>query len=157
MSVSDNMDFLQSAYRTCFVIAAAALILAAALFFLLDIREIFMIETGRARRKSIQEMENRNLRGGSLRRDRYSGGKSRNGESDGIFCPGQSVKGTEQETDLERMDFNSVRTGDTEELPPERTGGCGAAVCAGSGTRKISGFRIVQKTIIVHTDETIPV
>ena len=72
MSAFDDIVFLQSASRICFVIAIAAAVLAVALFFLLDIKDIFLIETGRAQRKTIEEMNARNLRTGKLRDDTES-------------------------------------------------------------------------------------
>ena len=64
-----TIEFLQSASKICFGIAIASAILAAALFFLLDIWENFLIETDRAQRKTIDEMHERNRATGKLRAD----------------------------------------------------------------------------------------
>lgn len=59
---TENMEFLKSASRICFVIAAAALLLSITLFFLLDIRNVLLIETGCARSKAVREMNEKNRR-----------------------------------------------------------------------------------------------
>ncbi|MDO5476287.1 MAG: hypothetical protein Q4F43_04135 [Eubacteriales bacterium] len=64
-----DIEFLQTAYRTCFGIAIAALVLAVALFFLLDIKEIILIETGHAQRRTVERMHAKNQRTGKLRDD----------------------------------------------------------------------------------------
>ena len=64
-----TIKFLQTASEICFGTAIAFAILAAALFFLLDIRENFLIETDCARRKTIDEMHERNRRTGKLREE----------------------------------------------------------------------------------------
>lgn len=61
------MEFLQSASEICFVIAAAALVLALGLFFFFDIRNVFLIEIGRAKSRAVQEMETRNQGAEKLR------------------------------------------------------------------------------------------
>ena len=62
-----HMEFLQSASEICFVIAAAALVLALGLFFFFDIRNVFLIEIGRAKSRAVQEMETRNQSAEKLR------------------------------------------------------------------------------------------
>ena len=62
-----HMEFLQSASEICFVIAAAALVLALGLFFFFDIRNVFLIEIGRAKSRAVQEMETRNQGAEKLR------------------------------------------------------------------------------------------
>ncbi len=62
-----HMEFLQSASDICFVIAAAALVLALGLFFFFDIRNVFLIEIGRAKSRAVQEMETRNQSAEKLR------------------------------------------------------------------------------------------
>ena len=62
-----HMELLQAASEICFVIAAAALVLALGLFLFFDIRNVFLIEIGRAKSRAVQEMETRNQSAEKLR------------------------------------------------------------------------------------------
>jgi len=169
MSAFDDIVFLQSASRICFVIAIAAAVLAVALFFLLDIKDIFLIETGRAQRKTIEEMNARNLRTGKLRDDtesdlRNSGGitvkstvagktqspqevsahaganTAPSGHSGYAKPSGNTMKFSDQQPDI-------FSAGQEEAV-------LGAQNCVSAPN---SSFRITQKAIITHTEERIPV
>ena len=168
-----NIEFLQSAYTVCFGIAAAALILAVALFFLLDIREIFLIESGRARRKTVLEMNEKNQRTGKLREDTGS---------DNAKTGGRTVKSTQSMTTLEAdqnarngpgtvedlrqfsgKDGGKGLKGATERVSEGKASvykekpGANTVLLSGQTSLAASGrFSIVRKIIITHTDEDIP-
>lgn len=65
----DN-ERLISIYHTGFIVCAVLLIVGIALavlfFFMFDIRNVYMIRTGRAKQKTIEEMQARNLKTGKL-------------------------------------------------------------------------------------------
>ena len=72
----DNTEQLIAIYHTAFIVSALVmcigLILAVAFFFLFDIKNIFMIRTGKAKQKSISEMQERNLQTGKLSSSPYT-------------------------------------------------------------------------------------
>lgn len=111
-----TIKFLQTASEICFGTAIAFAILAAALFFLLDIRENFLIETDCARRKTIDEMHERNRRTGKLREE------------------------------------DEEREGSSDSNKPARFGGQETIPLAECRPR----FRVIQRTIITHAKESIP-
>ena len=66
----DNTERLISIYHTGFIVCAILLVVGIALavlfFFMFDIRNVYMIRTGRAKQKTIEEMQARNLKTGKL-------------------------------------------------------------------------------------------
>lgn len=168
MSAFDDIVFLQSASRICFGIAIAAAVLAVALFFLLDIKDIFLIETGRAQRKTIEEMNARNLRTGKLRDDtesdlRKSGGvtvkstvagKTQSPQEAPAYAGANAAPPRHSEyakPSGSTMKFSSQQPDNIS--PGEETAVLGAQNNAPAAN---SSFRVTQKTIITHTDEIIP-
>ncbi len=165
MAGTENMEFLQSASMICFIVAAMALVLAVAMFFLFDIRNVFLIETGRAKSKAIQEMNERNQRTGKLRDDT---GEMTSGEDAGGIPPdpGSVASGK----NLSNRDGRLKRNGREVLASPEKSSGSHRKVVHRSGTTvemvdtsvlgesqntTAKGFKIVQKTIVIHTDEII--
>ena len=181
MDSLNQIGFYQSASTICFGIAIAAAILAVVLFFLLDIREIFMIETGRAQRKTVEEMHARNQRTGKLRDDT---------EADLSNTGGTTVKSTygmktEKDTGKQNTrdsltvsmkDDTSENRSESSGYGPDPGGGSDGlararndSVSNGSGEATEilynqpdlnlaeQSFRVTQKTIITHTSEVIPV
>lgn len=166
MAGTENIEFLQSASRICFIAAALALVLAVVLFFLFDIRNIFLIETGRAKSKAIQEMNERNQRTGKLRDDSgemtdYGGselippdsksaasGKTPSNRGEIFRKKGRDVLASSEKTGGNRMEA-AHRSGTTVEMS-------GASVMGRVRNKNAKGFKIVQKTIVIHTDENIP-
>lgn len=66
----DNTERLINIYHTGFIVCAILLLVGIALavlfFFMFDIRNVYMIRTGRAKQKTIEEMQARNLKTGKL-------------------------------------------------------------------------------------------
>lgn len=167
MNSFEDILFLQSASRVCFGIAIAAAILAIVLFFLLDIREVFLIETGRAQRKTVAEMNEKNLRTGKLRDDT---------ESDLDKSGGMTVKSTvagktlSSQNQPQNPDWSGAAAGHQQYAKPSGSTmefssqgadghyyGRETAVLGEQGKAPASNpsFRVTQKTIITHTDEMI--
>lgn len=166
MAGAENKEFLQSASRICFIAAALALVLAVVMFFLFDIRNIFLIETGRAKSKAIQEMNERNQRTGKLRDD--SGDMIDYGGAEGIPLDSRSAASGKNPSN---KDEKNKKRGREVLAAPGKNGGTRVDVVHRSGTtvemastsvlgqarkRNAKGFKIVQKTIVIHTDENIP-
>ena len=127
-----HMEFLQSASEICFVIAAAALVLALGLFFFFDIRNVFLIEIGRAKSRAVQEMETRNQSAEKLRdragerrdnshRHRVVSGKTRDdsGEHRDVFGKTRNDSG-EHGGDSVRSCRNTVRLDSTPQVCAEK-------------------------------------
>ena len=187
----ENIDFLRSASTACFGVAIAAAVIAVTLFFLLDIREVFLIETGRARRKTVERMHSKNQKTGRLRDDTVVD-LNEVGESalKSVTCaqpasdgePGNRGGNTVQMPDAEYSPAAGVDTEKYGSASLQQTGNrastvgtqshdTGFAVSAATpflreqGSRDVSTvgtapgvpFRVKQKTLILHTDERIPV
>lgn len=101
-----HMELLQSASEICFVIAAAALVLALGLFFFFDIRNVFLIEIGRAKSRAVQEMETRNQSAEKLgdRAGKYRDNSGRRGD----------VSGKARDDSGERRDVSGKTRNDSE-------------------------------------------
>lgn len=61
------IDLFGTCQKICIAFAVLFLIISVVLFFLFDIKTIFNIRTGRAKKKTIKEMENANNNTGRLR------------------------------------------------------------------------------------------
>lgn len=166
-----TIEFLQSASKICFGIAIASAILAAALFFLLDIWENFLIETDRAQRKTIDEMHERNRATGKLRADdakKVNTGevntnpvtgagktlKSADSPKKDRIPPLGADKGPQRDDVLLQSSIPSSRF--PEGSRSSKSGSQETRALADVINKPVSGFRIVQKTIITHTQESIP-
>lgn len=101
-----HMELLQSASEICFVIAAAALVLALGLFFFFDIRNVFLIEIGRAKSRAVQEMQTRNQSAEKLgdRAGKYRDNSGRRGD----------VSGKARDDSGERRDVSGKTRNDSE-------------------------------------------
>lgn len=73
----DSISVLNTAYIICLAMAILFFVISVALFFLFDIRTIFMIRSGRAQAKTVKEMQEINASTGRLR----VGGKTQTGSS----------------------------------------------------------------------------
>lgn len=72
----ENTEQLIAIYHTGFIVSIIVMFIGLALavlfFFLFDIKNIFMIRTGRAKQKSIADMQQRNLQTGKLSSSPYT-------------------------------------------------------------------------------------
>ena len=166
-----TIEFLQSASSICFAIAIGFAILAAALFFLLDIWENFLIETDRAQRKTIDEMHERNRATGKLRADDEKRGNTEKASTNPITGAGKTLKSKKQEGSAGGPSLAGGSNAKNEpalsqkSIPEERhaeksvspADGFSETTSLADAVRKPgSGFRITQRTIITHTQESIP-
>ncbi len=155
---TENMEFLQSASRICFVVAIAALVLAIALFFLLDIRNVFLIETGRAKVKAIQEMNERNAATGKLREDQIKHKESDKGNTR-RHSTAESGADSGIGSAYERGDrISAARSGAAGNRSPHNTVEVDSTVILDSSpVKNRPGFTVTKRTIVIHTDERISV
>lgn len=108
-----HMELLQSVSEICFVIAAAALVLALVLFFFFDIRNVFLIEIGRAKSRAVQEMETRNQSAEKLgdRAGKYRDNSGRRGDVSG---KARDDSGERRDVSGETRDDSGEYRGDSE-------------------------------------------
>ena len=66
--IQQQIDTFHTLFYVCLGLCIAFLILSVIFFFKFDIRNIFNTKTGRSVRKTVQSMEEKNARTGSLRR-----------------------------------------------------------------------------------------
>ena len=80
--IQQQIDTFHTLFYVCLGLCIAFLILSVIFFFKFDIRNIFNTKTGRSVRKTVQSMEEKNARTGSLRRPAgrgYTGTLARSG------------------------------------------------------------------------------
>ena len=166
-----TIEFLQSASKVCFGIAIASAVFAAALFFLLDIWENFLIETDRAQRKTIDEMHERNRATGKLRADDAKKGNTGKVSTKSVTGNGKTLKSADRGKQLsdEVLLIDERQNGQIEksglELKANTAAGRGETISLANQNLSQGGyqnggnvtFKIVQRTIVTHTDEMIPI
>ena len=167
----EDIAFLLKASKFCFGTAVFFLLLAVLLFFLFDIRSILMIETGSGRRKTVQEMHERNQRTGKLRTesDLSSGGTTK--ENTGkVKTSGRDSKETTRKQNTDSKG-STQSTGSGTKKDGTQKFDTGRAYSPGEPGNQKSletvyleeaspgkgyNFKVTQKLIVIHTDENIP-
>ena len=156
----EDINFLLNASKTCLGIAAVFFVSAVAIFFLFGIRDVLLIETGRAKQKTVQEMNERNLRTGKLRSEEaaFTGetDKGKNGRAKPFGKPSRS-SGSETAafggrtfgSGGDEADSAGLRGGHTVRASQE-------TMPLASGPPGGFQFTVTQRTIVIHTDEHIP-
>ena len=69
MGSSSLINIFDTCFKVCFAFTVLFLIISVILFFLFDIKAIFSIRTGRAKKKTVKEMQVANSKTGRLRVD----------------------------------------------------------------------------------------
>lgn len=182
----DNTEQLINIYHTgfivCVVLFVIGVLLAVACFFLFDIRNIFMLRTGRAKQRTIEEMQARNQKTGKLSSDvPYTDSGSLKGPSTGkrgkksgalkvepkrpvsIEPPQAAPKkqlGTELTANADKtlMQGGEVKQmADQIHLDPLETEVLTSAQKSAAPVNASPGFRftITERTIVTHTTESI--
>lgn len=148
-NLMDTMQLCRTAGWICFGVAAAALAAAVILFFLLDIRTIILIRTGRAKRRAVREIQDRKQWRGDLRADPDPIKTLPLPERPGTGLAWQSGAETGKDTAPAFMqESTSTGGGMTEELWPGLEGEKGRPDPGPS-------FRVVRKMLVTHTEERI--
>lgn len=168
----EDITFLLKASKFCFGAAVFFFVLAVLLFFLFDIKNVLVIETGSGRRKTVQEMHERNQRTGKLRKESEPSSGDVTKENTGkLKTSGRDSKetGRKRNTASKRVTQSTdqgKQKGGTQKYDYSQASGP-----AGAGNKKpletayIEGgkrgkgfkFTITQKLIVIHTDENVPV
>lgn len=148
------VEILNTGYIVCLVLTIIFFLLTILLFFVFDIRKIYMIRSGKAAKRDIKKLEEKNFKTGSLAKNNLQ--NSMYGES-GEFEESEDLGKTE------KIDRNTDRNTDnaTTVLVQEET----TVLAMGETTvlsSKISDnvsrnwkFNIIVREILIHTEETI--
>jgi len=89
--MNNTIELLNTLFLVCAILAGVFLILSVILFFIFDIRSIFNIRTGRAKKKTVQEMQDANSRTDVLKISK-TGQRTRRGSLTGPLGTGPTSK-----------------------------------------------------------------
>lgn len=169
--IQQQIDTFHTLFYVCLGLCIVFLILSAIFFFKFDIRNIFNAKTGRSVRKTVQSMEEKNARTGSLRRPAgrgYTGtlarsggigrtgglspskrlGKVRNVDMNDLIQPPSrptEALGTEQQ---------SASSMETQVLSPEDLASTLEQIQK-EADQSHGMFRIEKYIMLIHTDEVV--
>lgn len=169
--IAGRIELYHSLFIGCLVLSLICLVLAAVLFFFLDIRNVLGYLTGRQRRKKVREMEAANAVSGRLMRERSSMAhvspemKTEMGVRQ-VQTPGARKAGRIVEGPVPVQDENAFRK--EPEPPPEQEtsllaenaetdpdGDGSTAVLEGENQEIKGQFLIEREIILIHTQEVI--
>lgn len=177
-NTEEFFSLLSTCFYICIVLSVLFFIVAIVLFFLFDIKTIFNIRTGRAKKKTISEMQAANNKTGRMKgNEKKSDLNESNNETEYLTninsdnnCQQQALSKSEMaQTDVLKKEYaatdildNRYRKDDylsasnpttplTQEKGTENNNG---ASKAGLNFEDKS-FKISKKVVIVHTNETI--
>jgi hypothetical protein len=170
MNPSDLVDLYTTGFRICLAITLIALAVAVYLFIKLDIRTVFMLVSGRKRKKTIKQLSEAQERtdqigpampnldfgntGGTGRtaRSRVGGLFRRSGRSGELSPPTQPGMDTMPLSAAgESPGANSANL-DTAQMADVEV----AAKPLGSAAQRI-GFKVTERTLVIHTNELIDI
>lgn len=173
MNPSDLVDLYTTGFRICLAITLIALAVAVYLFIKLDIRSVFMLVSGRKRKKTIKQLSEAQERTdqigpampnldfgntgntggtGKLARSRVGGLFRRSGRSGELSPPTQPGMDTlplaaaGESPGANAADLDTAQMADVEV----------AAKPLGSAAQRI-GFKVTERTLVIHTDELIDI
>lgn len=170
----DNVDGIISVLRTCLQVCIAFSILffiiSVVLFFVFDIRTIFNIRTGRAKKKTVREMQEANNKTGRLRvggktvtsqlsKADKSKAKKANKTDNTILPPPVEEEPFSPTEVLGQNTFSSSEYRPDSEPTTQLSGSDGYQneniIQPVAGSPVDVSFSITKKIIIIHTDEVI--
>jgi hypothetical protein len=170
MNPSDLVDLYTTGFRICLAITLIALAVAVYLFIKLDIRSVFMLVSGRKRKKTIKQLSEAQERTdqigpampnldfgntggtGKLARSRVGGLFRRSGRSGELSPPTQPGMDTMPLSAAgESPGANSANL-DTAQMADVEV----AAKPLGSAAQRI-GFKVTERTLVIHTNELIDI
>ena len=169
--IQQQINTFHTLFYVCLGLCIVFLILSAIFFFKFDIRNIFNAKTGRSVRKTVQSMEEKNARTGSLRRPAgrgYTGtlarsggigrtgglspskrlGKVRNVDMNELIQPPSSP------TEALRTEQQSASSMETQVLSPEDSASTLEQIQK-EADQSHGMFRIEKYIMLIHTDEVV--
>ena len=169
--IQQQIDTFHTLFYVCLGLCIAFLILSVIFFFKFDIRNIFNTKTGRSVRKTVQSMEEKNARTGSLRRPAGRGYTGTLARSGGIGRTG-GLSPSKRLGKVRNVDMNELiqpPSRPTEALGSEQQNTSSMETQVLSPEDLVSTleqiqkeadqsqgmFRIEKYTMLIHTDEVI--
>ena len=176
MNPSDLVDLYTTGFRICLAITLIALAVAVYLLIKLDIRSVFMLVSGRKRKKTIKQLSEAQERTdqigpampnldfgntgntgntggtGKLARSRVGGLFRRSGRSGELSPPTQPGMDTMPLAAAGESPGANAANLDTAQMADVEV----AAKPLGSAAQRI-GFKVTERTLVIHTDELIDI
>ena len=185
----DNTERLISLYHTgfivCVVLFVIGILLAVACFFMFDIRNIFMLRTGRAKQQTIAEMQARNQKTGKLSTSvPYTDSGSLKGPAPAEPAKRGKKSGALKSSPKRSVTIEPPKSSSKKQLGTELTASSDKTLLQGGEVKQMTGqthmdpletevlkssqksaepvnanpgfrFTITERTIVIHTTESI--
>lgn len=169
--IQQQINTFHTLFYVCLGLCIVFLILSAIFFFKFDIRNIFNAKTGRSVRKTVQSMEEKNARTGSLRRPAGRGYTGTLARSGGIGRTGglspskrlgkvrnvdmnELIQPPSRPTEALRTEQQSASSMETQVLSPEDLASTLEQIQK-EADQSHGMFRIEKYTMLIHTDEMV--
>ena len=169
--IQQQINTFHTLFYVCLGLCIVFLILSAIFFFKFDIRNIFNAKTGRSVRKTVQSMEEKNARTGSLRRPAGRGYTGTLARSGGIGRTGglspskrlgkvrnvdmnELIQPPSRPTEALRTEQQSASSMETQVLSPEDLASTLEQIQK-EADQSQGMFRIEKYIMLIHTDEVV--
>ena len=167
--IQQQINMFHTLFYVCLGLCIVFLILSVTFFFKFDIRNIFNAKTGRSVRKTVQSMEEKNARTGSLRRPAGRGYTGTLARSGGIGKSGSLSKrfGKVRKADMNELIQPPSRPTEALQTEQKNTSSMETQVLSPEdlvptleqiqkeADQSHGMFRIEKYTMLIHTDEVV--
>lgn len=167
--IQQQINMFHILFYVCLGLCIVFLILSVIFFFKFDIRNIFNAKTGRSVRKTVQSMEEKNARTGSLRRPAGRGYTGTLARSGGIGKSGSLSKrfGKVRKADMNELIQPPSRPTEALQTEQKNTSSMETQVLSPEdlvptleqiqkeADQSHGMFRIEKYTMLIHTDEVV--
>lgn len=167
--IQQQINMFHILFYVCLGLCIVFLILSVIFFFKFDIRNIFNAKTGRSVRKTVQSMEEKNARTGSLRRAAGRGYTGTLARSGGIGKSGSLSKrfGKVRKADMNELIQPPSRPTEALQTEQKNTSSMETQVLSPEdlvptleqiqkeADQSYGMFRIEKYTMLIHTDEMV--
>ena len=167
--IQQQINMFHTLFYVCLGLCIVFLILSVIFFFKFDIRNIFNARTGRSLRKTVQSMEEKNARTGSLRRAAGRGYTGTLARSGGIGKSGSLSKrfGKVRKADMNELIQPPSRPTEALQTEQKNTSSMETQVLSPEDLvptleqiqkeedQSYGMFRIEKYTMLIHTDEMV--
>ena len=167
--IQQQINMFHTLFYVCLGLCIVFLILSVIFFFKFDIRNIFNAKTGRSVRKTVQSMEEKNARTGSLRRAAGRGYTGTLARSGGIGKSGSLSKrfGKVRKADMNELIQPPSRPTEALQTEQKNTSSMETQVLSSEdlvptleqiqkeADQSYGMFRIEKYTMLIHTDEMV--
>jgi len=167
--VNSTLQMLNTLFLVCAILAGVFLVISVILFFIFDIRSIFNIRTGRAKKKTVQEMQDANSRTDVLKLSK-TGQRVRRGSLTGPLGSAPISKKLPHSAEIvpppKAQNIEAVpATTETELLTPEtsvlksqppETPETSVLKQKDAVKRVHDDFKVTKRTMLIFTEEIVP-